>query len=246
MSVKSEISSSFSDRELPARILAEGIPGDYRPIYSGRNRVAVSPDGSLCLKSFAVPGFFKALWYSVFPSKASRAYHNALMLKEKGIGTPEPYFYIERHGVPGLRESYYACECLRGYNDLRGVQDRADFPEIAEALAAFISRLHEKEVWMKDLTMGNVLFVKENGVYCFSLVDINRMSFAPRRLHDKLDDFGSLLETEGAVEAVAREYVALNQLDEDLVSSITDRYRSRQKALWRRRHIKEFLRGKRS
>lgn len=246
MSIIRQTAPDFSASDLADIVIRDGIPADYTLIYKGRNRVAVSPDGRICLKAFAVPGFFKALWYGVSSSKASRAFYNALKLKDLGISTPDPFFFIERHSACGLAESYYACRMLQGWSELRSAEKRDDFPQLATALAEFVSLLHDKEVWMKDLSMGNVLFIKENDTFRFVLVDINRMSFAPRGTDAKLSDFINLLETESGTAAVVRHYAAINGLPADTVQKVIARYNAHQAALMRKRRIKEFIRGKKS
>lgn len=234
--------ADFDCGALLERLAADGLPSDAKIIYRGRNTVAEA-DG-LCVKAFAVPGVIKGLIYGIFRRpKAKRAYENALRLGSMDIYTPEPAGYILNKVGPLLRQSYYVCAMLEGYSELRGIEKRADFDALADALAAFMYSLHRKGVFFKDFTQGNILFKKEDDTYRFALVDINRMEFGVSDHRRLYENFGSTLDTEAGQRALARRYAALAG-DPSLADDLMEIYRRRQAKLWRKRRLKERLRGR--
>ncbi len=248
MSIRVLTDGSASDEQLLRCLAARGLPDNVRVIYRGRNIVAATADERLCIKAFGVPGFIKGIIYGFFRTpKAVRAYRNALKLRELGINTPAPRGAVTVSECGILRQSYYVCDMLHGWHDLRGVEGRPDFDSIARALAAFMLRLHRLGVLMKDFTQGNVLFRESGGGYEFALVDINRMKFGVSDRRILLGNFGAALDTEAGIRAVAEAYVAQAEPGEgvDGTEELIDIYRRRQAVLWRRRHIKERIRGKR-
>lgn len=93
-------------RALPALFAA----GEGRVIHQGRNELReMRREGlDLVVKSFRVPNLPNRLAYGLLrPSKAQRSYEYAALLREAGIGSPEPVaYYTERAGLLFSR-SYY-------------------------------------------------------------------------------------------------------------------------------------------
>ncbi len=229
---------------LLSKLASAGIPPVYRVIFRGRNVVAVSVDGRMCVKEFKVPGIIKGFIYRYIRApKAQRAYDNAIRLRALGINTPEPIGVVLVKSRLRLGRSYYVCRYLAGADEMRGVEKRADFPAIARAFAGFIHTLHVNGVYMKDLTMGNVLFREVKGGYSFSLVDINRMSFGVTDRDLLLSNFKALLDTHAGVERVAREYAAIaGEPDADaFVARMCDIYAAHQVKVERRKRRKKLL-----
>ena len=220
-----------------------GLPHHARVIYRGRNIVA-EVDG-MCVKSFGVPGLIKGYIYGLFRQpKARRAYENALRLRELGVDTPVPAGYVVHVAGGRLRESYYVCDMLEGYKELRGIENLREFDSIVPALAEFMYGLHRKGIFFKDFTQGNVLYKKVDGKYRFALVDINRMEFDVNDRRKLYSNFGSTLDTEIGQSVLARCYASLAG-DASLADELIDIYRRRQARLWRKRRFKErFLKRK--
>ena len=65
-------------------------------------------------------------------------------------------------------------------------------------------RLHDRGVWMKDFSCGNILM--RGATDDFVLIDINRMEFGvtSRAKFDR--DFSRIVDTEDAVRVIARAY----------------------------------------
>lgn len=230
---------------IAAGLRDHGPDPDNRVIYRGRNTVAVTAgDEPLCVKSFGIPGFIKGLIYGLLRTpKAKRAYDNAVRLRSLGFDTPEPVAAVCMISGGRLGASYYVCRYLEGWSDLRGAENRPDFEALAHHLALLMNRLHNAGVLMKDFTQGNVLFRPDgNGGYSFALIDINRMEFDVHDRRRLMANFGAVLDTAGGLAVLAREYAALCPDPAAVERETNEIYRRRQARLWRKRHIKEFLR----
>ncbi|HVS63682.1 MAG TPA: lipopolysaccharide kinase InaA family protein [Thermoanaerobaculia bacterium] len=100
-------------------------------------------------------------------SKALRAWRAARELAALGISTPEPVLYAESRDLAG--PAYFVCRYLPnrievryplrvlnaggGSRDLGGLEGTS----LVRALGRLARRLHERGVWFRDYTSGNVL-----------------------------------------------------------------------------------------
>lgn len=246
MKVKTEINPRYPEATAIAEQLATaGIPAEAEEIFRARNTVSVLPgEHPMCIKAYRVPGFIKSFIYGhLRKPKAVRAFRNAYELRKLGIDTPEPICMVACFNAVGLTKSYYVCRFFDSeWHELRGVEKRADFTELAHALASFMASLHSKGVLMKDFTPGNILFRQNvDGSYSFALIDINRMEFDVYDKNRLLGNFRSTLETEEGMLELARQYAALSGDGPDLVQKIMDIYHRKQKAIVRKRYFKKIL-----
>ncbi len=132
-------------------------------------------DGAV-VKAFAVPSFWKGLWYGLFgKSKARRSYEYALRME--GL-TPKPVAYREIRICGILRESYYVCkasECTHIFNELIGAPEFANREAILKAIGRFTATLHQRGILHQDYSGGNILF-NEDGSRV-EVIDLNRIRF---------------------------------------------------------------------
>lgn len=217
-----------------------GLPADANIYFRGRNIVARSADGGTSIKAYRMPGFIKGIIYGFFRApKAKRALINAQKLRELDVATPEPYACVIRRRAGLLRESYFLCEHIDGWSELRGIEERADFPELARALAAFMLTLHRKGIFMKDFSQGNTLFRKTDEKYEFALVDINRMEFGVSNPRTLLLNFQSTLDTLDGLKVLGKEYIALNPIY--TLEEIVETYQHRRKVQRNKRRFKKLF-----
>jgi serine/threonine protein kinase len=151
-------------------------------IYKARNELRVFEVSGMQVnvKKYKTPVLINRVAYTFFrPSKAERAYHNALQVLEKGFETPTPIAYIEKKTKGLFSESYFiSLQCLYAYNFRKfGEVQLAGNEDILTEFARFTARLHESNILHLDYSPGNILFDKTTEGVHFSLLDINRMQF---------------------------------------------------------------------
>lgn len=136
------------------------------------------------VKRFAVPTRFNRWVYTFFrPSKAKRSYRYSLRLEKLGFPVAEPVGYVEcRRGLL-FHTGYYVSRRVPHPTlaDI-GSEPPARQLEILDAFAAYTVALHEKGVLDYDYNPGNIFYYRENGVWRFALIDVNRMTFRRRAL----------------------------------------------------------------
>ena len=165
------------------------------------------------VKAFAVPGFWKGLWYGLFgKSKARRSYEYALRME--GL-TPKPVAYREVRVCGILRESYYACaasECNHIFNELIGAPDYPHRETILQAIGQFTATLHRRGILHQDYSGGNILF-NEDGSQV-EVIDLNRIRFCQSLSKDtRLRNFERLNIDRAALTVMASAYA--EQMGED-------------------------------
>lgn len=156
--------------------------GEGRCIYKGRNELrAFEEEGfQLVVKSYRRPNLFNRLVYSFIRStKAERAYRNALMFIEAGIGSPAPVAFLVKKEGGLIDETYFVSlqsTCPFTFRDLTQ-QTFAREEEILTAIGQVTARIHNQGFLHKDYSRGNILFDDREAVIAVEIVDLNRMRF---------------------------------------------------------------------
>ncbi|MFO7745524.1 MAG: Kdo domain containing protein, partial [Psychroflexus sp.] len=84
---------------------------------------------TLNIKSFKEPNFVNQIAYQYFrKSKARRSFEYATLLKNKGIGTPDPIAYFEFKKGIGFGKSFYVSEHLKPDLTFRELVDDPEYP----------------------------------------------------------------------------------------------------------------------
>ncbi len=198
-------------------------------IYEGRNQLKTYLVGDTCLvvKRFKTPILLNRFVYSfIRKSKARRSYELALELVERGVSTPDPIAYIEVKENGLLKESYYICIYERKGEEIREYVNgiKKDAP-VLEGIASFTYMLHQKNVFHRDYSPGNILMERQqDGKYSFSIVDINRLSFKKLTRKERYRNFNRLCRSYEATVDVARAYALLNGYPEKEAISEINRY----------------------
>lgn len=169
---------------LAESLAAMGLPEDSTMIYNGRRNKVVKLTRSgrdINIKAFRVPNIVNRLVYGTLRgSKARRSYEHAMRLRNLGFNTPEPLAYVEISNGILFGRSYYVCQQLEGFRDMRSLEghDAQSLANLANDLGSLMARLHEAGVWMKDFSQGNLLYrPAPKGHFEFFMIDINRMEF---------------------------------------------------------------------
>ncbi len=220
-----EISPKYAHLEEFLKQIKHHFAKNNHSIHRARNELKVislsEQEVPLVVKSFQTPSFVRRFIYSFFrPSKAKASYKNALLLQEKGIETPEPIGYIEFYENNLLKESFFVTPLW--HYDFTIRQPLLD-PHFAsripcfEALSLLVAKMHQNNIYHKDLSPGNILIREEGMKLC--VVDINRISFTPLTLSQKLKNFSKLWADDDDLKTIVTYYA--NDTHIDVENAIT-------------------------
>lgn len=190
-----------------------------RTIYKSRNELKVLDlqELSLNVKQYRIPIFINRIIYTFFRrSKASRAYEYARILREKGFDSPEPIAYLELKSKGLLSGSYFVSRQLSDFRMMREFADGSSITgreDIIEALGIYVARLHQAGILHLDLSVGNILFKKDEKDIHFWLVDLNRMRFCPIGLEKGCKNFERLRGSDAFFEVLASSYAKERDFD---------------------------------
>ncbi|UCE93476.1 MAG: Kdo domain containing protein [Flavobacteriaceae bacterium] len=211
--MKIQTSSSFDQEKVLEIITSFDQSG--KTYWEKRNTIKVfdSGQGKWNVKSFQVPHLINRFAYKyVRKSKARRSFEHAEVLLRKGILTPTPIAYVEYSNIVGLTNSFYVSENLEyDFNFEKVIEP--NFPDrenVLKQFARFTFQLHENKIHHFDHSKGNTLMcVKEDGLYDFYLIDLNRMRFEEMSYEMRIDNFNRLSLTEDMIEIIGKEYASL-------------------------------------
>lgn len=131
------------------------------------------------------PTGLKRLSYAFTASKGRRHWNNASTMLQRGINTPKPIAFYERHCLGGIKLSYYVCEFIpdtfssrhvcsaieAGEEPFKGLNQE----EWLDLLATFICDMHDAGIVHRDLSVGNLMLKQQpNGDITPYLIDIGR------------------------------------------------------------------------
>lgn len=223
--IKTVINPEFEHLRKELSSIPETIAVCGTKIFQGRNRIYRATIGGidLTVKEFRVPSLANRIAYTFFrKGKARRSYDNAITLSNLSIGTPEPIAYIEERAGGLLRRSYYVCRYWEG--DVVGGWEHkmSDSSAMLESLARFTLTLHQKGVYHKDFSQGNILYRRtNNGGFEFVLVDINRMQFGVHDTALLYRNFRSInIQSEHETVRFAEAYARVAGLDEEKMRTV--------------------------
>jgi len=192
-----------------------------KTIYKGRNEIKVFEEGGLLLnvKSYRKPIFINRIIYTLIrKSKARRAFENALEVISRGFDTPKPVAYIEERTGGLLNRSFFVsiqCPYTRLFREFADYSDISGREDIPFALGQYVAKMHQAGILHLDLSIGNILFEKEDtGIY-FSLVDLNRMKFCSIDATTGCKNFERLRGNSDFFRILANSYASVLGFDSD-------------------------------
>lgn len=196
-------------------------------VVGKRNKIKIIPykDTILNIKSFKVPNLINGIIYRFFrKSKAHRSYFYAKILKDKGIGTPDPIAFYENKSWYRLYDSYYICEHLTPdyvFKNLFNVHIE-DLDIILKQFAHFCFKLHENGIEFLDHSPGNTLIKKVGEKqYEFYLVDLNRMKFhSTMDFKTRMKNLSRITPSEAMIKTISYEYAKLYGKNEEEVFNL--------------------------
>jgi tRNA A-37 threonylcarbamoyl transferase component Bud32 len=192
-----EVACGFRPPDLEAEVSRLVDPSSSTgTIHWGRNYIyAAELDGPggpvpVVVKQFKNQGWKKRLERRVRGSKAERSWRVAKELLRHGLATPTPILWVESNEPEG--PSFYVAEMLPNaveirqfFRRLNGDPGALEFPDVDDL--QFLARLgrlarsiNDAGILYRDLSMGNVLAVADNGGLDLYLIDFNRARIGRR------------------------------------------------------------------
>ncbi len=217
-----------------------------RSLHDGRNvvKIITVSDESLNFKRFRKPNAINKIVYRFFrKSKAQRSYEYATILKDKGIGTPDPIAYLEEKAGLSFGTSFYISkqvDCDFTYRELINDDSIENKEQILKEYAQFIYKMHEAGVYFLDNSPGNTLITKTGTHYEFALVDLNRMKFYDIPWDDRLKNFERLSPQKWMYEVMGLEYATLShKRPQETISQMWQYTQDFQEAFHRKKRLKK-------
>lgn len=242
------INEKFSD----LRDLVLNLPVNFHQIGSviqdNRNVIKRinTEKGTVIVKDFRGMYFFNRLAYSLFrKSKAERSFLYSVMLNERDILTPPHVSYMDIYKWGFLTKSYFV-SIYYPYKTLReflkdNENNTKNRTSLYHHLAVFVKKLHDREVYHKDFSLGNILVIPNDKGFQFALVDLNRIKFRKVSYKEGLRNFNTLEISTGDMDTLLTEYSILsNQSAEESVKMFW-KYKKRASSLRRiRKSIRRY------
>lgn len=121
------------------------------------------------------------------PSKALRSWSGANELLRRGIQNAKPIAYFEHVNDQSLTQNFYICEYVpadfsvremfsafaNGQESFQGISQQNAYQQVC----SFLFNMHNKGVFFRDLSGGNILISQQQGTLAFSLIDTGRAHF---------------------------------------------------------------------
>lgn len=208
--------------------------GDGQLIHNGRNQLRrISYQGTdYVVKSFRRPNPVNRWVYGLLrPSKALRAYRNALLYQKVGVGTPQPVGYLNIRRGLAFDQSYFVTltsPCPWRYEDLFTHHfDYAD--DVLREIGRTTAVLHNHGLAHKDYGRANILFEQlPDGRIHLDIVDLNRMAVGPLNIKQGCKNFERLPATAHMHRVMAEAYAGARGFDAEACYRLMRHYRSTQ------------------
>ena len=189
-----ELASAFRPRDLSQAVQRLVDPASaHETLHWGRNYLysvvleTAAGTTEVVVKQFRNQGMLSRIRRRLFGSKALKSWRGAQALVRAEVPTPEPVMLVESNDPGGasffvsrrLKEFFEARHFFRALNADR---EREEFPgvdpqEVLEEMAWTLRRLHERGVWHRDVSVGNLLVrrrTRDESGYDIFFVDLNR------------------------------------------------------------------------
>jgi tRNA A-37 threonylcarbamoyl transferase component Bud32 len=231
--------------------LPQSFDKEGQSIYKSRNELKIFDVNGVILnvKSYRKPIFVNRVIYTFFrKSKARRAFENAQRVLSLGFDTPNPVAYIEDRDAGLLNRSYFVslqCPYTRMFREFADKSDVAGREDIIRALGLYAAKIHEAGIFHLDLSVGNILFEKDETGIHFSLVDLNRMKFCTIDQELGCENFGRLRGNSDFFKILAESYAKARGFDAEICLEKMLYYLKKNMAYFNRKHrMKKYYRRK--
>lgn len=178
---------------LPA--LKTGEKAGHDVLRNARNQVwrcsLPGKEEKIVIKLFRPAGPLRRLLQMKKGDKALRSWNGAQELLRRGISTPLPIAFFHCAKRPMAGESWYVCEDFAGSFSARnaftafskgaGEFEGLKADELYGQIALFLGEIHDRGVYFRDLSAGNLLFrFRGDKSIEFALIDTARALFYDR------------------------------------------------------------------
>jgi serine/threonine protein kinase len=218
--------------------------GSSTILHKARNEIKIVEflGEMVVVKSFKIPNFLNKLIYTFFrDTKAKKSYDNSLKI---GEFAPQARGYVEFKKFGLLYDSYFISKQFDYDFTIREVLTNSNFKDrdvIFCEFAAFAFKLHEKNIFHKDFSPGNILIKNTGDGYNFKIVDINRMVFKEFTLQDRLKNFSQLWAKDSDLKMIISCYAKLINIHNESMLDDAVAYSQKHKDI---KNFKKRLKGK--
>jgi len=238
-----QINPDYKELEPFVHTICDRFGREGETIYKARNEIKVFEYNGLLLnvKRFRIPHLINRISYSfIRKPKAERSFTYAGRLRQAGVGTPDPVAFILEYKGGLLHYSYFISLQMVAYSTMYhiGKTPYEANEKILAAFARFTAEVHEKGIFHKDYSPGNILFKEDEGNIDFRLIDINRMEFGAVTVRKGCSNFARLWGKEAVFRCIAREYAIARKAD---VEQCTRWALSFRKKFWKRYALKREI-----
>lgn len=209
--------------------------GQGEVIHNGRNQLRkFAWNGKeYVAKSYHRPHFVNQLVYgTIRPSKAKRAYENALLFQQLGVGTPQPVGYLTIRKGLLFDQSYFVTEASLCQVDF-GILMTTEVPymdEVLKEVARTTAVLHSNGYRHLDYGRGNILFRLDEGQKVrLDVIDLNRVAVGKVDVKSGCKNFERLPATPHMHRVMADTYAALRGFDKEECYTLMKAYRTADK-----------------
>ena len=142
-------------------------------------------EAELFIKRYKCRSLWDTVKYFFFPSKAMAEWRNLRRFEEKGIPTSAPLAVAEKRTLRLLRESCLVTASLapaEALNDylLKTALTPARRQQLGRSLGRLVRKLHDANVFFRDLHAGNILIRWSDGQRPeLFLIDLHKAYFVP-------------------------------------------------------------------
>jgi serine/threonine protein kinase len=212
-------------------------------IHKARNELKIINCSGIdiVVKSFKIPNIFKRFLYTfINKSKAQKSYEYSLIIEEF---TPEAIGYIEFYKNKMLYDSYFLSRNFTYDFTIRDALLDDNFNDkegVFHSFAEFTHSLHQKNIYHQDYSPGNILIKKENNIYTYKIVDINRMKFKKLTAKDKLKNFSKLWAKDNDLKIMISHYAKISNIEIEESIKIALKYSKRHKNM---KNMKKRFKG---
>ena len=143
-------------------------------------------------------------------SKAHRAYNSSKRLLDIGLLSPEPIAYIDIFDNLLLTDCYYICRYVES-ESLESLfkRDNNDHIDILKSLGKCIFTLHENNIFLGDLNLGNILYEKHDDTCNLYIIDNNRFFTKKANHKNRIKNFNRLEVNDEQLKEICDEYARL-------------------------------------